>query len=183
MNNHHINIYFFDSMHMYFFLIDRLHSLTLFILSSFSVFCGPYCLPRSDIGFYPQNTKVLLPGGSKRRSSSTSSSSTTSRADQESMENNRSSCGASGYDHVQQEYNIMMHSSNHNEGIIVENNYQNSGIDRETLALFPLHPTGVLQGKTSAENSTTTFTSSETNFTGSEDGVSDQPFFDFFSSN
>ncbi|KAL5814472.1 hypothetical protein ACOSQ4_025113 [Xanthoceras sorbifolium] len=142
-----------------------------------SVVCGPYFLPRSDLGFYPQNTKVLLPGGSKRRSSSSSLSST--RTDQESTEKNRSTSAGSGYDPVlQQEYNIRVHTSNNNS-------YQNSGDvdDQETLALFPLHPTGILQGRTSAENSSTTaFTSSETSngSTGFEGAVSDQPFFDFF---
>ncbi|TXG74029.1 hypothetical protein EZV62_002608 [Acer yangbiense] len=131
----------------------------------------PVFPPNCTNGFYPQNTKVLLPGGASQRRSSSSSSST-----------------SSGYDHVQQEYhNMMMYTSNYNnEGInIVEKSYQNSDtIDQETLDLFPLHPTGTnLHGRnTSDENSATDFTSSQTYFSGIEDGVSnDQPFFDFFS--
>ncbi|KAK2643126.1 hypothetical protein Ddye_024889 [Dipteronia dyeriana] len=136
-----------------------------------NVVCGPYYLPRSDLGFSLQNPNVLLPGGASHRRSSSSSSST-----------------SSGYDHVQQEYhNMMMHSSNYNnEGInIVEKSYQNSDtIDQETLNLFPLHPTGTsLQGRSASdENSATAISSSQTYFSGIEDGVSnDQPLFDFFS--
>ncbi|KAI9196284.1 hypothetical protein LWI28_022583 [Acer negundo] len=143
----------------------------VFLPNCTNVVCGPYYLPRSDLGFYPQNTKVLLPGGASQRRSSSSSSST-----------------SSGYDHVQEYHNMMMHTSNYNnnEGIVIfENSYQNSdAIDQETLDLFPLHPTGTnLQGRnTSDENSATDFTSSQTYFSGIEDGVSnDQPFFDFFS--
>lgn len=61
-----------------------------------------------------------------------------------------------GYDQVQQDYGN-----------------QNGVMNQETLDLFPLHPTGVLQGRRSysAEDSTET----------EKDCVSDQPFFDFFS--
>ncbi|XP_031287505.1 WUSCHEL-related homeobox 2-like [Pistacia vera] len=125
--------------------------------------CGPYYLPRSEIGFYPQCPKVLLPvpGGAKRRPKV-----------EEQKENTRV-LGGSLYDPEQYDYCVMMQMKNINEGGIDNN--------QETLPLFPLHPTGILQGRTSTTPSIgSTSSSSETN-TAIEDGSCDQPFFDFFS--
>ncbi|KAJ0084031.1 hypothetical protein Patl1_30892 [Pistacia atlantica] len=117
----------------------------------------------SEIGFYPQCPKVLLPvpGGAKRRPKV-----------EEQKENTRV-LGGSLYDPEQYDYSVMMQMRNINEGGIDNN--------QETLPLFPLHPTGILQGRTSTTPSIgSTSSSSETN-TAIEDGSCDQPFFDFFS--
>lgn len=132
------------------------------------VVCGPYYVPQSDLGFYPQYPKVLLPGGIRRRPR-------TERVEKTKTHGGGGGGGGAGYE-------MMMQAGDNNEGLI-----HSSSIDcnQETLALFPLHPTGDLQrshAETSAENSTTLSTSSETATTpGIEDGSCDQPFFDFFS--
>ncbi|KAL6341657.1 hypothetical protein AAG906_032778 [Vitis piasezkii] len=130
-----------------------------------NVVCGPYYVPQSDLGFYPQYPKVLLPGGIRRRPR-------TERAEKTKTHGG----GGAGYE-------MMMQAGDNNEGLI---NSSSIDCNQETLALFPLHPTGDLQrfshAETSAENSTTLSTSSETASTpGIEDGSCDQPFFDFFS--
>ena len=74
--------------------------------------------------------------------------------------------------------------------IMSTDNNINTTNDQETLPLFPVEPTGILEARTessslqypfltSAENSTTPSSSSEI-----EQGYGDQPpFFDFFSGN
>ncbi|XP_044467835.1 WUSCHEL-related homeobox 2 [Mangifera indica] len=122
--------------------------------------CGPYYLPRSEIGFYPQCPKVLLPGGFTGKV----------KLD-EQMENTRGSL----HDPAEQyNYNVMMQMSNIDE-VSIDNN-------QETLPLFPLHPTGILQGRRTITTPSiaSTSSSSETN-TAIEEGSCDQPFFDFFS--
>lgn len=141
---------------------------------SISVVCGSHYLPRNDLGLYPQCTKVLIPSGSKRRTRT------------EEIEKAISYVG-SGYDPEQQEYNFMMHANNINDGFI-DHNYGND--NQETLPLFPLHPTGRLQGRTSTipshdsnseENSIAPSRFSVGTNTGTENGSGEQPFFDFFS--
>jgi len=121
----------------------------------FSVICSPYYLPQSDRGFYPQyhNPKVLLPGGIRRRPKT------------EKREKSRAFDDA-GYNTALQEYDTLLPINS-----------------QETLPLFPLHPTGILQGETgkssigsSANNSTKNPSFSEV-----EEGSGDQLFFDFFS--
>ncbi|KAK9279165.1 hypothetical protein L1049_012842 [Liquidambar formosana] len=126
-----------------------------------NVVCGPYYLPQSDIAFYPQYSKVLLPptSGIKGRPRTEKVGKT-------------KPCGVAGYEPTHPGHGTAMHMGD---------------TDQETLALFPLHPTGILQGKKgnssnaleTAENSTTPSSSSE--ITGLEECSSDQPFFDFFS--
>lgn len=131
----------------------------MFLFFVFSV-CGPYYLPRSEIGFYPQCPKVLLPGGFTGKV----------KLD-EQMENTRGSL----HDPAEQyNYNVMMQMSNIDE-VSIDNN-------QETLPLFPLHPTGILQGRRTSTTPSiaSTSSSSETN-TAIEEGSCDQPFFDFFS--
>ncbi|GAY38117.1 hypothetical protein CUMW_034280 [Citrus unshiu] len=125
---------------------------------STNVVCGPYYLPRNDLGFYPQCTKVLIPGGSKMRA----------KTDQE-MDKTTSYVGV-GYDPEQPECNVMMHTSNINNSDIS---------NQETLPLFPLHPTGILQAKTNAMLPSNSLENSITPCI--EKGPADQPFFDFFS--
>lgn len=141
-------------------------------IRGFIVVCGPYYVPQNDLGFYP---KVLLPDGLRRRPR-------TERIEKTTAHGGHGGGGAAGYE-------MMMQAGDNNEGLM-----NSSSIDchQETLALFPLHPTGDLQRRPppitpphpeiSAENSTTLPTSSESATTPViEDGSCDQPFFDFFS--
>uniref|UniRef100_A0A2N9F480 Homeobox domain-containing protein n=1 Tax=Fagus sylvatica TaxID=28930 RepID=A0A2N9F480_FAGSY len=135
-----------------------------------NVLGAPYYLPHSDVGFYPQyqHPKVLLPSAIRRR------------ARTEKLEKPRALDGTV-YNPAHQVYDMAVNMGNRTWGIT--NNYSN--YSQETLSLFPLHPTGILQGKTekssignsSAENSTTTTPSSSE----IEEGSCDQPFFDFLS--
>lgn len=119
----------------------------------FSVICSPYYLLQSDIGFYPQypHPKVLLPGGMIRR-----------RPRTEKLEKSRSAFGDGGYNTAHQEYDTSMHTAGSSTTI-------NS---QETLPLFPLHPTGILQG----ESGKSSIGSSEVD----QECSGDQLFFDFF---
>ncbi|XP_059626973.1 WUSCHEL-related homeobox 2 [Cornus florida] len=118
-----------------------------------NVVCSPYYMPRSDLGFYPQNPEVLLPGGTKRRSSKPKKVDNT--------------CG-----HVVYEPSQMGHI----------NNINGTDSDQETLALFPLEPTGILHARTeTSSNSTTLSSSSETTGIIEQGWGHDQPFIDFFS--
>ncbi|RVW57023.1 WUSCHEL-related homeobox 2 [Vitis vinifera] len=104
-----------------------------FILS-LSIVCGPYYVPQSDLGFYPQYPKVLLPGGIRRRPR-------TERVEKTKTHGGGGGGGGAGYE-------MMMQAGDNNEGLI-----HSSSIDcnQETLALFPLHPTGDLQRSSHAE--------------------------------
>ncbi|KAF2300406.1 hypothetical protein GH714_012966 [Hevea brasiliensis] len=82
------------------------------------VVCGSYYLPQSDLGFYPQYPKVLLPSGFKRRPWS------------EKIDKARAYAFT---DRKQQGANAI--------------NSKCYGNYQETLPLFPLHPTGILQGR------------------------------------
>lgn len=85
------------------------------------------------------------------------------------MEKTTSYVGA-GYDPERPEYNVMMHTSNINNPDIS---------NQETLPLFPLHPTGILQAKTTAMLPANSLENSITPCI--VKGSADQPFFDFFS--
>lgn len=153
-------------------IISLLYDLKLVVYAS--VVCGPYYLPQSDLGFSPQYPKVLLPGGFKRRP----------RA--ENM-NKIKAYACTGYEPaaLSPEYNnIMIHSTDRNQVTI------NNNSNQETLPLFPLHPTGILQGRettmrsqnsSSADNSITTPSISSETTTAIEEGSGDKPFFNFFS--
>ncbi|XP_048323849.2 WUSCHEL-related homeobox 2 [Ziziphus jujuba] len=84
-----------------------------------NVVCGPYFLPvQSDMGFNQQHIpKVPLSGGIRRRLKT-----------HQKMDKSRTSCGVA----VSQQ---------------VTNRTISNPINQETRALFPLHPTGILQGK------------------------------------
>ncbi|EEF31009.1 WUSCHEL-related homeobox 2 [Ricinus communis] len=147
-----------------------------------NVVCGSYYLPQSDLGFCPQYPRLLLPAGNFKR-----------RPRTEKIIEKARSCA------VPQEYNNIMIQTNDrniNQGRIHSKSYISN---QETLPLFPLHPTGILQGRetsitvcslgstnNSAEdsiNATSTpssYSSDETN-TGVKDCCNDKPFFDFFS--
>ncbi|XP_043688461.1 WUSCHEL-related homeobox 2 [Telopea speciosissima] len=66
-----------------------------------------------------------------------------------------------------------------NEGIVTNRN--NSSCGNETLALFPLHPTGILEmGRSSSNSFRITSVTEESNTLSCEEGCGEQPFFDFF---
>ncbi|XP_020215346.1 WUSCHEL-related homeobox 2 [Cajanus cajan] len=126
--------------------------------------CAPYFIPQaqSEIGFYPPHSKVLVPVGFRR--------STCEKVVPTGMSNMFN--GPVVYEERISDCNLS---------------YSN----QETLDLFPLHPTGILEGKTtdqvyslaavSADTSTDTpFASPDIN----QDHASqlNQPFFDFFTS-
>ncbi|KAK7262444.1 hypothetical protein RJT34_30017 [Clitoria ternatea] len=131
----------------------------------------PYCIPQAqgEIGFYPQHQKVLVPVGYGR----SPSEKVMGTRDMSNICN-----GPMIYEGMQQRISDCNLS------------YSN----QETLDLFPLHPTGILEGKTadhqvsslpslSADSSTT-----DTPSGGSPDINEDEyyacpgnkPFFDFF---
>ncbi|GAV57909.1 Homeobox domain-containing protein [Cephalotus follicularis] len=136
-------------------------TLPMFPPSCPNVVCSPYYLPQSDLGIYPpyQSPKVPLPAGGYRRRTRVDKTKKTI------------TYGIPGFD--------PMHASYLNEGTC----HNDGNSKQETLALFPLHPTGITHGGTElpsllGSTSTTPSTSSETS-TGIEDGFSDKPFFDF----
>ncbi|KVH72623.1 WUSCHEL-related homeobox 2 [Cynara cardunculus var. scolymus] len=121
-----------------------------------NVVYGQCYLPLSDLGFYTQYPKVFIPNSNviKRRSSRTVKS--------------KLSVGPP----IFAEGNTMIKSK-----MVNAKNYN----QQETLDLFPLHPTGILQQKESMVSSVnphalTTCTSS------SSDCSQDQLLYDFFSS-
>ncbi|XP_057473017.1 WUSCHEL-related homeobox 2-like [Actinidia eriantha] len=126
-----------------------------------NVVCSPYYIPQSEYGFYPQYpSKVVLQGGVKRRP----------RPDR--IETHRPSSGA-GYESARS---------------VPMNTTAPKYSKQETLSLFPLEPTGILQAKTTTKRSspsisTTHSSSSETPTAMDELGSSDYPLFDFFSGN
>ncbi|CAL5352971.1 unnamed protein product [Camellia sinensis] len=139
-----------------------------------NVVCSPpYYLPQNELGFYPHYPKVLLPGGIKRKP-----------ARPDTVENMKTSGGGVGIESAPLSYNTTDH-----DGLITGDNNSNS--KQETLPLFPLEPTGILQARTTssslasttAENSTATPSSSSDTTGIEEGGFGDQPFIDFFSGN
>ncbi|XP_010260182.1 PREDICTED: WUSCHEL-related homeobox 2 [Nelumbo nucifera] len=141
-----------------------------------NVVCAPFYMPQTGIGFYPPHPKVLLPGGVKRKPK------------MDKMEKRKGTGGGgdgvsagAGYEAAQAGF-YNMYKDDDNEGLVGTTDGHH-----ETLTLFPLHPTGVLEDKienhfpsTSAENSNAS-TSSGSN---SVEVVSaDQPLIDFFAEN
>ncbi|KAJ7980873.1 WUSCHEL-related homeobox 2 [Quillaja saponaria] len=154
-----------------------------------NVLCSPYYIPHDDnhpMGYYSphQYRQVVLPGGIRRPRMTSSEKLVEIKP--------KSNCdGPPAYQHMHQ--GIM--NSNHycntrsSSGSSIHHEHQ------ETLPLFPVHPTGVLEGRTyieepscsmasiSAQESTTTPSGSSAI---AEEGVNyyhigNQPFFDFFS--
>ncbi|CAI9754550.1 unnamed protein product [Fraxinus pennsylvanica] len=122
-----------------------------------NVVCSPYYVqpPQSDLGFYSQYSKVPvpLPGGFN------------TRIIPENIGKNKDK---------------VIHPRSRNEEFDVISNKKWS--NQETLDLFPVHPTGILQAKTgspnSAENSTPSSPSSSEN-----NCIFGHPFFDFLCGN
>ncbi|OMO91275.1 putative transcription factor [Corchorus olitorius] len=91
---------------------------------------------------------------------------------------------APSYDLFHQDYNTMMPADRiENYGVRVKND--------ETLALFPLHPTGIIEGRATNNISSNTFSENSTPSSSCETtagidqeaaSATEQPFFDFFSS-
>ncbi|XVE79603.1 hypothetical protein DITRI_Ditri14bG0071600 [Diplodiscus trichospermus] len=134
-----------------------------------NVICGPYILPQGHLGFYPQCFKALLTGGGKRRGGP-------EKTDKAGLKD-----GAAFY-LLHQDYNTMIQG--HIENYEVLNNGScNNDSNKETLALFPLHPTGVTEGRaTFAGNSTTSPSSCESTAGIDQEGYGEQQhFFDFLS--
>ncbi|TKY67342.1 WUSCHEL-related homeobox 2 [Spatholobus suberectus] len=127
--------------------------------------CSPYRITQaqSEIGFYPPHPKVLVPVGFRRSPSE--------KVVPTGMSNICS--GPLVYEGMQQR--------------ISDGNFSYS--NQETLNLFPLHPTGILEGKTtdqvsslasvSADSSTDT-PSASPDINEDDDSPLNQPFFDFF---
>ncbi|TKY48432.1 WUSCHEL-related homeobox 2 [Spatholobus suberectus] len=125
-----------------------------------NVVCTPHCLQQSGISFYPQKTKVLATGGI---------SSMTEKV--VPLEMPRMCDGPQIDEQLQQ--NVPVYNSSTN--------------NREALTLFPLHPTGILEGKKINQVSSLASISVDVPDTSSaspgidEDGSpGNQPFFDFF---
>ncbi|KAL0314987.1 UNVERIFIED_CONTAM: hypothetical protein Scaly_2899900, partial [Sesamum calycinum] len=132
---------------------------------------------KNDLGFYQQYPKVPLPaaGASTKRSKLIPESNT-------SIDKNN------------QRYNKpMRHLRNKNDH---DQFISSSSHHQETLELFPIHPTGILQSRTGNESENnmistsahnTPTSSSEDNIYGSTDHDHDHdhghPFFDFFCGN
>ncbi|XP_027348274.1 WUSCHEL-related homeobox 2 [Abrus precatorius] len=127
--------------------------------------CAPCCIPQpqGEIGFYPQHPKMLVPVGFRRNP-----------AEKVVPAGMPSICnGPMVYGGMQQK--------------IPDCNFSYS--NQETLDLFPLHPTGILEGKTTDQVSSLASVSPDSS-TDTPSGSSDineedacpgnQPFFDFF---
>jgi hypothetical protein len=136
----------------------------------FSAICAPYCVPQPqshEISYYPQNPKVLLPAVGFRRNHA-----------EKVMSNGMSNICNSP----------MVYNENMQQRIP---NYNFGYSNQETLDLFPLHPTGILEGKTtdqvssivsvSADTSTDTHSGSSHLDINQDHGYNgNKPFFDFF---
>ncbi|CAI8616564.1 unnamed protein product [Vicia faba] len=120
--------------------------------------CRPYCIPQQhshEFSYYTQNPKVLLPAVGYRRNQGEKVMSNTS----------------------------MSNSNVYNNPMVYENNMQKRISEYETLDLFPLHPTGILEGKKTEQVSSIVSVSADSSTdanSGSPHHVINQPFFDFF---
>ncbi|KAF9665503.1 hypothetical protein SADUNF_Sadunf16G0129600 [Salix dunnii] len=133
---------------------------------------SPYYLTKSGItGLCPQHQNILLPANFKMRSRS-----------------DTISYAFMGYDQqaVLHEHHSRIRKNKFERNLVT---IDKSSSDQETLPLFPLHPTGILEGATaiysrgssSAANSINTPISSETALGIGEHSADHKPFFDFFS--
>ncbi|KAK7261459.1 hypothetical protein RIF29_27772 [Crotalaria pallida] len=126
----------------------------------------PYCLPQNEINFYSQHPNVLVPGCISPRNEKLVPMVMMPRI-----------CdGQHIYEQSQFQHRIPCHnfSNNNNE---------------ETLTLFPLHPTGILDAKTNDKLSSFASVSDHgsidascSSFTGEGGRYGSQPFFDFLTS-
>ncbi|KAK6926958.1 Homeobox domain [Dillenia turbinata] len=137
-----------------------------------SVVYGPYYIPQSGVAFYPQYNQVLLPananGTNKRRS-------TTTTIDKLAEKTNQT-CGSAIHP---TNYDAIMMMNDHYSASMSKD-YSDHHQGQETLALFPLHPTGLSQANKTTSSSTP---SASSDTVGLEEcsGDGDQPFFDFLS--
>ncbi|CAK7331582.1 unnamed protein product [Dovyalis caffra] len=139
-----------------------------------NVVCSPYYLPRNEMmGFCQQHPKMLLPSNFKMRPRSET----------------RTYAFKEYEPAVSQEYHNHMTMTKGERNLVTINN-KSSCSDQETLPLFPLHPTRVLEGaasigslgSTSDENSINIPSSADQTTTCIEHQSGDcRPFFDFFS--
>ncbi|XP_077217616.1 WUSCHEL related homeobox 2 [Tasmannia lanceolata] len=123
-----------------------------------NVVCNPYCIPPNGVSFYPQGPKVLLPGGVMNRP----------RSEKVVQKTN----DRSGF----------IYESTHHVDNSMELDHNNNNNNHETLPLFPLHPTGILEGRSGNNSPSTseTINLSFTSETSVEEFGGDQPFFNFF---
>ncbi|PWA46324.1 Homeodomain-containing protein [Artemisia annua] len=129
----------------------------------------PYYMPQSNLAFYPQHTQVLSPTTNastiiKRRST---------RAAKPRFVDNTGFTPA--YQHESVGGNNMMHKE---QGGTIFNN-KNYG-HKETLDLFPLHPTGILQERSVDTTSNGSCLSSGACTSNSSGYAVDRLSFDFF---
>ncbi|KAK6935888.1 Homeobox domain [Dillenia turbinata] len=110
---------------------------------------GSYCphyIPQNGVAFYPQYSKVLLPANpngatNKRRSRTT----TIDELAEKTHQTGGSAIHATNYDAI-----FMM---NHHYSASMSEDHRDHHHDQETLALFPLHPTGLSQANKTASSS------------------------------
>ncbi|XP_076928359.1 uncharacterized protein LOC143617829 [Bidens hawaiensis] len=121
-----------------------------------NVLYGQCYIPQRDIGFYTQYPKMLVPNATttKRRSLRTTKTKLPAGSGTVTSGNNLTKTK-------------MVNSKNYSH--------------QETLDLFPLHPTGILQKK-EANASNVNINVSNICMSGSSDRSQEQNFFDFFSS-
>ncbi|KAF5179137.1 Wuschel-related homeobox [Thalictrum thalictroides] len=127
---------------------------------------SPYYIPQNTtpaFGYYPQYPKVPIPSTNGLR-----------RKQQKDNKMKEMSVGSgAAYQHAHKPYGIM-HTGDMNEESI--NTNITSSINDETLALFPVHPTGILK-----ENSTTSSVDNSHSDQGDiEVDCGAQTFIDFF---
>ncbi|CAI9772997.1 unnamed protein product [Fraxinus pennsylvanica] len=136
----------------------------------YSVVCSPCYIqppPQADIGLYQHYSKLPLHGGFKRR-----------LIPENDDRNKHIACP---------EYNRIVHPRIINQELEFMSCEEDS--TQQTLDLFPIHPTGVLQAKTgistNEENSSprTSSSSEKDRILGNQGGNCGQNFFDFFRGN
>ncbi|KAJ4972209.1 hypothetical protein NE237_005308 [Protea cynaroides] len=119
-----------------------------------NVVCSPYYMSHGGVvGFYqPTQYPKVLLPGGAKR-----------RPAMDKVEKTKVEAGGDG-----------------NEGIMI--NSDNITCDHETLTLFPLHPTGILESGRSSDSFRTTSSMAEAtiNTTVAEEGCAEQPLIDFF---
>ncbi|KAJ7012574.1 hypothetical protein D5086_002151 [Populus alba] len=128
---------------------------------------SPCYLPKSDVmGLCQQHQNMLLPGNFKRRSRSETVSYAFKGYDQEAV--------------LREHHNHTTKNKFERSPVTIDK----SSSDLETLPLFPLHPTGILEGASTiySHGSINTPISSEiTHGIGEHSAADHKPFFDFFS--